>query len=174
MRNDDFKTIRLIPGMNFTCNGIITNVTVAGELPPNQGHQGPRPVIKLHVWKEDTSESGIYHKSRNIVLSLDLCIKRQLNQVYDCQLPMMMQVSVEPGDILGIELPRRGATISELSEPQLTNHIFRSRRNHPDPFIINLNETNETDSPQPLIRIRITNYYSSGISANISKIYYIQ
>ena len=87
-----------------------------------------------------------------IVLSSGICTKEENS--YVCRLPVSMRISVECGDILGIELPRRRNANFELysvSEPVLTSYIFKRD------FIstIDLSNTNETALLQPLIRLRV-------------------
>ena len=147
-----FNRVRLIPGMNFTCNGTITRVIVAGEKRPN----GNR-AMKLNVWRED--ENGLFYKSeQEIVLSSSICDKLEnFNRAFNCQLPKRMRVSVGPGDILGIEQPPQNTAIFELYsvfEPSLPNYIFR--RNLPS-TCIDLSSMHSVlaNSMQPLIRIVI-------------------
>ena len=93
----------LKPDMNFTCSGTITRVTVAGVII----NEIDNPRMKLHVWKESTTVYGNYHRSgKEIVLSLlsDRCERNEMT--YKCKLKQKKQVSVESGDILGIELPK--------------------------------------------------------------------
>ena len=157
-----FNRIRFIPGMNFTCRGRITGVTVAGEL--RDGSQG----MKLHIWEKDGNESGIYQSSgHKVLLSPDMCEYDNSTKIFDCRIPRMMQISVEPGDILGIELPRRNDADFELYsvsepdlEPGLTNYIFK--RNLPSTVDL-CNRINENPSLQPLIRIKVN---SAGIQAS--------
>ena len=159
MRNQPyFNTIRLIPGMNFTCRGRITGVTVAGEL--RDGSQG----MKLHIWERDGNKSGIYQNcGHKVLLSPDMCEYDNSTKIFDCWLPRMMQISVEPGGILGIELPRRNEADFELysvSEPGLTNYIFK--RNLPSTVDLH-SRINEIPSLLPLIRIKVN---SAGIQAS--------
>ena len=142
-----FNRVRLIPGMTFTCNGSITRVIVAGEKRPNGSRE-----IKLNVWREDGS--GLFCKSgREIILSFDICGKfRDYDRVFNCQLPV--EVSVGPGDILGIEQPPQNAANFELysvNEPSLTNYIFRRR--DLSSTCIDLNMHSRSSTLQPLIRI---------------------
>ena len=111
--------------MNFTCNGTITNVIVGGVM---RGKQRMKSV-RIKFWKESTIEPGIYHESqKTIVLALNknMCNK----QDRQCMFRLMgkKQISVEPGDILGIEVPQQNDADFELhsvSAPGLTNYIFR-------------------------------------------------
>ena len=145
----------LIPGMNFTCNGKITDVTIGGRgemLPGKKRNQR----IKLRIWKENATEPGVYHKSdKAIVLEPSICQSNN-SQRYICQLSDRMQVSVERGDILGIEVPPRNRADFELysvSAPGLTNYIFSGTDLPP---MVNLcDRINETEV-RPLIMLRIT------------------
>ena len=146
-----FNRVRLIPGMNFTCNGTITRVTVAGETQP-AGRQG----IKLNVWREN--ESGHFYKcGQGIVLSSDICRKFQnYDNAFECRLSMRTRLSVESGDILGIEVPRRDAANFELysvSARGLTNYIFNGNNLHPT---VDLCDRINEAEVRPLIMLGIT------------------
>jgi hypothetical protein len=114
--------------MKFTCNGTITNVTVGGMM---RSGKNQKMKLLLRIWKENATEPGIYHKSEGtIVLALNnmtLCNKQ--NKQYICQLMGRKQVSVEPGDILGIEVPPSDAAdfgLHSVSVPgPMTNYIFK-------------------------------------------------
>ena len=120
-----FAASILIPGMNFTCDGTITRVTVGGVMRPGRN----KLHIKFCIWKENSTEPGIYHKSRKaIVLALNQNMCNEQDRQCMLQLMGEKQISVEPGDILGIELPRHNDADFELhlvSAPGLTNYIFR-------------------------------------------------
>ena len=148
-RDIRYNNIRLLPGMNFTCNGNVSEVRVAG-----MRRQNGKQRVKLHIWKENTTEHGIYHKSeQEIVLPSSICRRNDtIMTMYICRLPMHMWM-VEPGDILGIELPSRRDTNFELyfTESRLTNYIFR--RNLPS--TIDLCSRISEMAAQPLIKIEV-------------------
>ena len=135
--------------MNFTCNGTITKVTVGGVM--RSGNRKMKPV-RIKFWKESAIESGIYYKyQKTIVLALkkNMCNKQDEQCMFrlDCE----KQISVEPGDILGIEVPQQSDADFELhsvSAPGQTNYIFRGNNL---PSIVDLNDSIREIEVQPLI-----------------------
>ena len=163
----------LIPGMNFTCDGTITNVTVGGHGVLQPGRR-PNQRIRLRIWKEGATDPGVYHRSeKTIFLEPSTCRSDEQNKrrFYVCRLMIGRQVSVEPGDILGIELPPRNVTDFELhsvSAPGMTNYIFRGTNL---PLMVDLyDRMNKTEVDlQPLIMLGITwSSMDSGIHYLIS------
>ena len=141
----------LIPGMNFTCKGKIQRVTVGGMM-RHGNNRNQR--MKLRIWKENATEPGIYHKSEKVLAS-NICNYNRQSRQYICQSTDGMQdlVSVEPGDILGIELPSRDTADFELhsvSAPGLTNYIFKGTSL---PSTIDLRDRIDETKVQPLIII---------------------
>ena len=113
----------LIPGMNFTCDGTITRVTVGGMR--RSGNQTMK--LKFRIWKKNATEPGIYHRSGKAIA---LAVNSIMCKIRRCTLQLMgvKQISVEPGDILGIEVPPHDDADFELHSvpaPGLTNYIFR-------------------------------------------------
>lgn len=149
-----FGYSRLIPGMNFTCNGKIKKVTVGGVMRSVNKRMKP---VRIKFWKESAIEPGIYHKSeKTIVLMINNDMCNEQNRQCMFQLMGKNRISVEPGDILGIEVPPRNMANFELHSvpaPGLTNYIF----NDTNPVDL-YNRTNETVIEvqlQPLIMLRI-------------------
>ena len=96
--------------MNFTCNGIITGYTAA--LKQMDGEKDP----VIQVWRKNTYQpagSNVYHNtSAGIAIDKALCVDGLTtvsSEVFHCSLnlSMIMEVHVQPGDILGLELPNR-------------------------------------------------------------------
>ena len=165
-----FNRSILIPGMKFTCNGTIMSVTVRGAV--RSGNE----TMKLSIWKENATEPGVYHKSKKIVLARSMCNRPRR---YTCQLSDGMQVSVEPGDILGIEVPPRNAADFELdsvSVPGLTSYIFDGTDLPPT---VDLCDGIDETEVQPLIMLGITRmdrgsyYYNNQPSRHSTKKIYI-
>ena len=152
----DFNSIWLIPDMNFTCSGTIVRVTVAGI----RRNGKPRPV-RLQIWRpENTTEDGItYHRVKKIALSSSIgfcsCENLHILSRCACTLNKSMQIPVEPGDIVGVELPHRHNANFELytiTESQLTSYIFKYDRSS---TIFDLCKRTKETTSQPLIRIKI-------------------
>ena len=107
-RGDSSNVVtRLFPDMRFGCGGTIVRLTVAGRVVNRQ--QNP----KIQVWRENKTQSDVYFKpGSDIILErFTSCDRNRLPQipsgsgVYHCTLTEAAQVSVQPGDILGLELP---------------------------------------------------------------------
>ena len=91
--------------MNFSCNATIVSWTITGSL-----RQTRFLVPKIQIWRENGSLSDVYHKvNPAIVMNRGACFAGQLTrlftQVFLCILNDTARVSVQPGDIVGLELP---------------------------------------------------------------------
>ena len=138
----------LIPGMNFTCADTITRVSVGGMI--LSGNQKMK--LKLRIWKKNATEPGIYHRSgKTIVLARNNVMCNTSNRRCTLQLMGGKQISIEPGDILGIEIPPSDMANFQLHSvpaPGLTNHIFRGTNLH---SMVDLNDSIREIEVQPLI-----------------------
>ena len=69
------------------------------------GRQSP----KIQIWRESEIETGIYYRHGPDIPVLgdsSVCIRHRLSGgLFRCTLNETFQVSVQPGDILGLELP---------------------------------------------------------------------
>ena len=97
----DGFTVVLIPEMNFTCNGTITGFTFAGRIP--RGNEN-----LIQIWRENSSQPGEYYRT-DAYIEIDEaeCVggfTEVFNRVFRCDLMEDAQVSVQPGDILGLDL----------------------------------------------------------------------
>ena len=125
---------RLIPEMNFACDGTITGYTAAlrdrsaGDLGP-----GGDPVIQ--VWRKNISQPGSYYNtSVGIAIDKTLCVgglKNMSNGIFHCNLNQnISRVAVQPGDILGLELPIRNYDDIRLAFARVssgpTNFVFNT------------------------------------------------
>ena len=141
----------LIPDMNFTCNQTIAAFTVAAI--NHQGDQDPM----IQVWRENRSQPGNYYKIKPPIpvnSSTDgiVCADGSptvASRTYFCILNRDYQVSVLPGDILGLEIP---STINIdfdilFTKGGPTNYVFDNRLNS----TIDLSETNITVQQLPQI-----------------------
>ena len=97
----------LIPAMNFTCNGTLAGFTFVG-INRHVGRQDP----KVQIWRESSSESGIYYKTGpEIAVNSSengACgdgLPTVASRTYLCVLTRRFQVPIQPGDVLGLELP---------------------------------------------------------------------
>ena len=91
--------------MNFNCNSIITGYTAA--LRDRTGDLDP----VIQVWRKNTSPPGSYYNTGvSIAINESLCVGGLRNissEVFHCNLNQTTaRVRVQPGDILGLELPK--------------------------------------------------------------------
>ena len=100
--------------MNFTCNATIAGFTFAGINRQQEGHQDP----VIQIWRENSSwpqndGSKVYYKTGpaiavNISEEASACddgLPKIASQTYWCILKKDSYILVQPGDILGLELP---------------------------------------------------------------------
>ena len=112
----DFPTVsepstRLIPEMNFTCSGIITGYTAALRGHDQSGEHDP-PII-IQAWRKNSSHPDFYYKTNTeIAIDETLCVgglTEVYTEVFHCDLDMAIGrvVSVQPGDVLGLQISER-------------------------------------------------------------------
>ena len=142
-------------------------VTVTGML--KRGDQ--RKPIKLQTWRpENATEYGRYHQVNSIELPSNVCKMDKLKKMmfqqtdiqfseYVCALKNDVQMLVEPGDILGLEIPTKpnaNFELYSLTESGLTNYIFERTRDLQLSTIDLCNRTNETTvTVLPLVRVTV-------------------
>ena len=100
-------TTILFPKLRFGCTGKIVRMKVARSR--NRNQQEPP---KIQIWRENETQPGdqvLYYKiglDLPIVNSDSLCTRaRYSDGIFRCTLNEPFQVSVQLGDILGLELP---------------------------------------------------------------------
>ena len=96
---------RLIPDKHFTCHGAVVGWRAAGILSDNSSL--PNNNAMLGIWRE--SSTGTYNKIATIELGtcgsgVEAPIVAGESNVYECSLPENLRVTVQPGDILGIDI----------------------------------------------------------------------
>ena len=154
----NFNSTILIPDMKFTCSGTVdvVQVIVAGR-PQRNGNQNTGN-MKLQIWRENATERGRYNKLEDIVLP-SMCKGNRLKKVemframYECMLRMNVHISVEPGDILGIDLPPRDIAYFNLSfiKSKSTIYSFQPNLSSTIDLCSRINEA----SLRPLIKIEV-------------------
>ena len=138
---------RIIPEIFFTCSGTVTGWRAAGEI-----RSGGSAITNsvLSIWRERSSGSGTYDRVSGI--ELGICGTQDpaplvMSNIYECILPQT--VSVQPGYIVGIELPQEGESKFRLyfnSQGGQTNYVFGS---HGTTFSLSQALSfEETDQPQ--------------------------
>jgi hypothetical protein len=152
---------RIIPEMSFTCSGTVTHWRAAGEF--YQGNAAGRTQNSvLSIWREKSSEPGTYNRVGGI--QLGICesedpapsVPGTLSGVYECTLPQNERVSVQPGDIVGIELPASNRADFQLyfdnTNNAPINHVFNG---HGSTFSLSDAISFEQASDQPQIILTI-------------------
>ena len=118
--------------MNFTCHGTIVGWTVAGERV-----QGRTQYPELQVWRADPSRGlDYYYKpGQDIPVNPEgpACdiVTKTCGQIFQCRLRVANQVSVQPGDVLGVELPQvtvSGFHLHFISIPGTQDHYIYRRQ----------------------------------------------
>ena len=118
-------TTLLIPEMNFTCNASIIGFSVTGQ------NLYRSPYSKIQIWQNQTSTyhqvgSGIsvnFHNSRGS------CVASRSYEggLLWCILRDTFQISIQPDDILGIELPTDDDVEIFFTRGGPVNYVFGRR-----------------------------------------------
>ena len=136
----------IIPEVSFTCSGTVTGWRAAGEI---RVAGGAMINSVLSIWRERSSGSGIYDRVSGI--ELGICGDEDpaplvMSNIYECILPQM--VSVQPGYIVGIELPSENHSKFRLyfnSQGEETSYVFDG---HGTTFSLSQAIYSELDQPQ--------------------------
>ena len=165
---------RLIPDMTFVCSGSIVGFTVAMN---RKSGAKEHPVIQ--IWRPDNccksiteqqSRGDLYHREGvGIPLHEAVCVDglvtvNELSEVFHCKLYESVQVSVQPGDILGIELPQGNSlSVSVLMFAMVligpTNFVFEPPLSSPTTagaLLFNRTSTNQM-VPQIMLEVESAN-----------------
>lgn len=153
----DHITTLLIPKLNFTCNSSIIGFAVAGEQLASQPHS------RFQVWRQNNSQnSAIYSRTGNSIpvnvpssggsVSGAVCLasRRIIQDIFWCILRENLKVSVQPGDILGLELPRTDDTEIWFTSEGPVNYMFENR---PDSVSLSHADSNPQQLPQILFHL---------------------
>ena len=153
--NTDTAVTILIPDMNFTCNATIAGFTFAG-INRQGGHQDP----VIQIWRESCSQpdtgATVYYKTGpaiavNISQDTGACddgLPDRASRIYWCILKRDFRASVEPGDILGLELPPTSDDDFDIlfTEGGPVNYIFHQRLN--STIELSSHQTSKAQLPQ--------------------------
>ena len=93
--------------MNFTCTGRIVKWRAAGELPAQTSDENDN--TKLRIWRRVENSPGFYSRTQ-LTIALGLCNNGRIadtiaTNVHECRLNNNLQVPVQAGDIIGMEIP---------------------------------------------------------------------
>ena len=146
--SDNVITI-LIPDMNFTHHATITGFTVTGIVPINS---------KIQIWRQNTSQFDVYDRVADITVDINVCVSSGpvANDVFFCILHDEFQVSIQPGDFIGLELPKTtdnsGIYFTTSGGPK--NYVFERAHELTSP--IKLDDSDNTTDQQPQIAFSLT------------------
>ena len=124
------NVIILLPNLTFGCNGTIVRFTIAMAHKYNL-EQLEQSAPKIQIWKET---QNLYKSGPEIPISNSSCVDMTLNEgILQCTLSEVARVSVQPGDILGVEIPpiaadHNGYEILFNASSESTAYIFRQRQ----------------------------------------------
>ena len=139
--------------MKFTCDGIITQFIIGGV--PRPGAQDPR----IQIWRKSPNRCGAYFKPLpDIPLNANACnesIKLFSQGMFQCSLLETFSIQVQPGDILGLELPPTNNESFEIrfNSGGPTNYVFPYQIY----FAVDLSNAEASEvQEQPQINITVT------------------
>lgn len=150
----------LIPDMSFTCNGILVGFSFSGINRLMVGEQDPI----IQIWRKNISEPGInYHKIGHTI-AVDISSKdvvcadriKIASRTYWCILNDDYRLSVQPGDILGLELPPAYDNDFDILFTRgrgPKNYVFHQQLNS---TMVNLSENYEEIQQLPQIAFSVT------------------
>ena len=138
----DGVTTLLIPEMNFMCNVSIIGFTVAGRS-LNRGLHS-----KVQIWRRNSSQnSDMYYQAGSSIsvhvpysaVSGVVCMaaQRMVGNTFWCILHDNLKVSVQQGDILGLELPRTNNDEIFFTSGGPVNHVFEHQLNSNINYFLN-------------------------------------
>ena len=146
-------TTLLIPEMNFTCTASVVGFIVSER----NSSDGPHSQVK--IWRKSSSQnSGSYYQVGNVPIHDGSCVAMQeiVGDTCLCILHENLQVSVQPGDILGLELPATDSDEILFTNRGATNYIFRHSNQLDSNTNLSLNGSSATAQQLPQIIFNLT------------------
>ena len=146
-------TTRIIPDMMFTCTGTVVKWRAAGIYDVRSVN------AMLDIWRERSGVAGTYDKVATIELGtcgsgVEATLVTGLSDVYECTLPESLRVSVQPGDIVGIEIARSTVYNFRLyfddTNSGSTNYVFNGQFS-----TVTLSQRDSTSQDQPQISLTV-------------------
>ena len=147
----------LIPDMNFTCNQRIISFAVTA-INRQDGDQDPT----IQIWRRNyCSDPGNYYKiERPIPINLGSIVCADglptitTRRTYFCILNRDYQIGVQPGDILGLEIPPENAVDFDVlfTRGGPSNYIFNSQLNS----TVDLNQSDTVEQQLPQVSLGFT------------------
>ena len=174
-----FNSIVLIPDMEFTCNGTIARVIVAGIM---LDHNGSEQGMKLQIWRRNKTEPGktqMFYRVDEIEIELpesdSMCEEVKLETKTQNQRPCVSvftltepnlsdsSVNVQSGDILGLELPHNADfKLYSVAKCRVTTYAF-PHTNVPSAINLELLNGSKRDTTRPLVGIEVNDNENPGI-----------
>ena len=155
--SDSGITTLLIPEMNFTCDATIVGFIVAGANLNNGPHS------QVQIWRKNNSQNlAVYYKVGNFSVDTagsgsTVCVASAEGIIVGstrwCVLRNNLQVSVQPGDVIGLELPSTNNDEIFFTGGGPENYIFE----HLLDFDVNLsnNDSNAQQLPQIVFNLTL-------------------
>ena len=153
----------IIPEMNFTCNQTrLAGFTFSGKDQRKGEEQDPM----IQIWRENGCQLGTYYRTGPPIpihfpgdnsrkVCADGAIKlKMISRTYWCILREDFQITIQPGDILGLELPSPSDDDFELffTSGGPTNLVFHQPLN----TTVNLSNHGEEVQQKPQITFSLT------------------
>ena len=160
--------LRLIPSLNFTCSGRITQWQAVGDLSNSVSDR-----LMVSIWRPRTDQPRSY-KATGGIITLGQCstgiVRISESSVYECSLINSEQVQVEGGDIIGIDAPRainrRAFKLYFDRNQGPVNHEFQSITE-----TLTLSDATTVGRDLPLLILRVqtdTNNSSTTTTTNVT------
>ena len=143
-------TTWLFPNLTFECTGTIVRMIVAVVNLSSGGQQFP----KIQIWRANKTQTGIYYRQDPDIPVIDhedrsVCIRARVTdeKIFRCTLNEDFQVSVQPGDFLGLELTQNNDIYFETGGP--LNYVFEGQLNS----TVNFSEAVRQSNDRPQINL---------------------
>jgi hypothetical protein len=113
---------------------------------------------KLQIWREDKVQTGIYYRQGADIPIVDknpaCTLDRRSGGISRCMLNETFQISVQPGDILGLELPPRDDIDFDIyfTPGGPVSYIFEGKLNS----TVNISEAAGESNDLPQISLAVT------------------
>ena len=157
--------------MNFNCNATIVGFIVAGANLNNGPHS------QVQIWHKNSSQSSIVYYlvgsfSVDTLSGSTVCVAEGaiISNTRWCILRDNFQISVQPGDIFGLELPRTNNDEIFFTSGGPVNYVFGRQLDSNVNLSNNGSYSNAQQLPQIVFNLTsgINHVYSSQLGFNIS------
>ena len=148
-RRDSTKvTTWLFPNLTFGCTGTIVRMIVAVVNLSTGGQQFP----KIQIWRANKNQTDTYYRQDPdipVINNGSVCLRVRVSDenIFRCTLNEDFQVSVQPGDFLGLELTQNNDIYFETGGP--LNYVFEGQLNS----TVNFSEVVRQSNDRPQINL---------------------